>query len=168
MRIAGIIDESIVDGPGIRTTIFFQGCPHHCPGCHNPDTFDFKGGKEVTLDYIDSVLARNKYIDGVTLSGGDPLASIDSALSVAKLIKEKYHLNLWTFTGYTFQDLLKMGEKDSRILSFLTYVDVLVDGPFILSQRDISLRYRGSKNQSLINVQKSLKEGKIVKFLFLS
>lgn len=166
MRIAGIIDESIVDGPGIRTTIFFQGCPHHCPGCHNPDTFDFEGGKEVTLDYIDSVLARNKYIDGVTLSGGDPLASIDSALSVAKLIKEKYHLNLWTFTGYTFQDLLKMGEKDSRILSFLTYVDVLVDGPFILSQRDITLRYRGSKNQSLINVQKSLKEGKIVNFLF--
>lgn len=166
MRIAGIVDESIVDGPGIRTTIFFQGCPHHCPGCQNPETFDFEGGQEVTLDYIDLVLTRNKYIDGVTLSGGDPLANIDSALSVAKLVKEKHHLNLWTFTGYTFKELLKMSENDGRIIAFLHFVDVLVDGPFILSQRDLSLLYRGSKNQSLINVQKSLKTGKVVKFLF--
>lgn len=164
MRLAGIIEESIVDGPGIRTAIFFQGCPHHCPGCHNAATHDFSGGHSVELNAIDEMLRRNTFIDGVTFSGGDPLASIDDALSVARLVKQTYGLNLWIYTGYIFEEIYEKSKKDKRYFELLTLTDVIVDGPYIASLRDISLPYRGSGNQRLIDVVTSLELKETVVF----
>lgn len=161
MRIAGFVEESIVDGPGFRIVIFFQGCAHHCYGCHNPETWDFEGGKEVSFDLIKKIIDDNPYADGITLSGGDPLYQIDASTEIAEYAKSK-GLDVILYTGFLFEEVLEMTKANQRLKDFLNNVDTLIDGPFILEQRHLSLKFRGSSNQRIIDVKKSLMQNKIV------
>lgn len=161
MRIAGFVEESIVDGPGFRIVIFFQGCAHHCYGCHNPETWDFEGGKEVSFDLIKKIIDDNPYADGITLSGGDPLYQIDASTEIAKYAKSK-GLDVILYTGFLFEEVLEMTKANQRLKDLLNNVDTLIDGPFILEQRHLSLKFRGSSNQRIIDVKKSLMQNKIV------
>lgn len=161
LRIAGIEPESFVDGPGIRLTVFTQGCPHHCPGCHNPQTHDFEGGHFVTLSSIVEMIEENPLLDGVTFSGGDPFAQAAELVPLAREIKER-GMNLVIFTGYTYERLMDLVPEKPEFLELLSFADLLVDGPFILAKRSLEILYRGSTNQRLIDVQKSLTEGKVV------
>ena len=149
--------DSIVDGEGVRTVIWTQGCSHNCPGCHNPGTHDFKGGFEATTEEITEELKSLEGQDGITLSGGDPLFQVEACSLIAKEAR-KMGLNVWCYTGFTFEELIKM----PKALEFLKYVDVLVDGKFIMSERSLNLDFRGSRNQRVIDVQKSLKEKSVV------
>lgn len=161
MRIAGFVEESIVDGPGFRIVIFFQGCAHHCYGCHNPETWDFEGGKKVSFDSIKKIIDDNPYADGITLSGGDPLYQIDASTEIAEYAKSK-GLDVILYTGFLFEEVLEMTKANERLKDLLNNVDTLIDGPFILEQRHLSLKFRGSSNQRIIDVKKSLMENKIV------
>lgn len=161
MRIAGFVEESIVDGPGFRIVIFFQGCAHHCYGCHNPETLDFEGGKEVSFDLIKKIIDDNPYADGITLSGGDPLYQIDASTEIAEYAKSK-GLDVILYTGFLFEEVLEMTKANQRLKDLLNNVDTLIDGPFILEQRHLSLKFRGSSNQRIIDVKKSLMQNKIV------
>lgn len=161
MRIAGFVEESIVDGPGFRIVIFFQGCAHHCYGCHNPETWDFEGGKEVSFDLIKKIIDDNPYADGITLSGGDPLYQIDASTEIAEYAKSK-GLDVILYTGFFFEEVLEMTKANQRLKDLLNNVDTLIDGPFILEQRHLSLKFRGSSNQRIIDVKKSLMQNKIV------
>ncbi len=161
MRLAGIETESIVDGPGIRFAVFFQGCNHKCKGCHNPTTWDMSGGQEVTLKRVLELLDEADLVSGVTLTGGDPLYQIESALELAREVKNR-QLHLIIYTGYLYEDLLSMAHMDKQLDALLDLTDVLIDGPFVLQKRDLSLRFRGSSNQRCINVPQSRKTGKIV------
>jgi len=156
IRIAGTVKDSIVDGPGLRFTLFTQGCPHHCPGCHNPNTHDLGGGKIATLDEIYKELKSDKGITGVTFSGGDPFWQAKKLLPLAKQIKEDGY-ELAMYSGWTFEQLnddIVPGAKE-----LLAYADILVDGRFILEQKSLELSFRGSKNQRIVDVQKSLQLG---------
>lgn len=161
MRIAGFVEESIVDGPGFRIVIFFQGCAHHCYGCHNPETWDFEGGKEVSFDLIKKIIDDNPYADGITLSGGDPLYQIDASTEIAEYAKSK-GLDVILYTGFLFEEVLEMTKANQRLKDLLNNVDTLIDGPFILEQRHLSLKFRGSSNQRIIDVKNSLMQNKIV------
>lgn len=161
IRIAGITEDSIVDGPGMRLTVFFQGCPHHCPGCHNPETHDPDGGRIMDTSEIIDMMEANPLLDGITLSGGEPFSQQEACTELAKAAHER-GLNVWCYTGHTWDIIDQaLGYVD---LPLLFYVDVLVDGPFIESQRTLELPWRGSRNQRLIDVQKSLKSGTIVEW----
>lgn len=157
IRIAGIVDDSIVDGPGIRLTIFLQGCPHHCPGCHNPHTHDFNGGYLCCLDDILKQIDQNPLLSGVTFSGGEPFCQAKDVLPLAEAIKKR-GLTLVVYSGYYFEELIQKGEHDSAVKNLLTLCDILIDGPFFIQERDLTLKYRGSKNQRLLY----LENGKIV------
>ena len=168
VRIAGIEEESYVDGEGIRFTIFVQGCPHHCIGCHNPQTFDFDGGRSIDIESLLERIKSNPLLDGVTFSGGEPLCQLKPLIPLARAIKEM-HLTLWCYTGFTFEELIDGAEgffTAEEIREFLKYVDVLVDGPFIDNQRDLSLTFRGSGNQRLIDIPSTLAEKKIIRAEF--
>jgi anaerobic ribonucleoside-triphosphate reductase activating protein len=156
MRIAGLVQDSIVDGPGLRFTVFTQGCPHRCEGCHNPETHDPGGGKEIPVDEVIKQMRSNPLTDGVTLSGGEPFFQPADCAKIAEAAK-KDGLNVWTYTGYTFEQLFNL--SDPEIKRLLSLTDVLVDGPFILSERSLSIKWRGSRNQRLIDAQKSLEAG---------
>lgn len=161
IRIAGEISESIVDGPGIRYVVFTQGCPHHCVGCHNPETHDFNKGNVVEVSEICSRFSKNPYITGLTISGGEPFAQKTAILSLIKGFKSIYpQKNIFVYTGYTFEQLKEF--KDSEIDEILSIVDFLVDGPFINSKRDISLIFRGSSNQRIIDLKKTITFNKII------
>ena len=151
IRIAGVVNDSIVDGPGIRYTIFTQGCPHHCKGCHNPQTWSFDGGKVVEVESLLGALDENPLLSGVTFSGGEPFMQPQPLIEIAKAAKKK-GLNVLSYTGFLYEDLLKDKEK----FELLKELDYLIDGPFILEQRDLELRFAGSRNQRMIDVQKSL------------
>ncbi len=155
MRILKIIDGTTVDGPGFRTSIYVAGCHHHCIGCHNPSSWDPLGGESMTVDSILSRIAINDM--DVTLSGGDPLYQADELLTLCKSIKEMGK-SIWCYTGFCFEDILSM---DGPIKEILNYIDVLVDGPFVESLRDTDLIFRGSSNQRIIDVSKSLFTGTI-------
>jgi len=161
LRLAGVIKESIVDGPGIRYTVFVQGCPHHCPGCHNPETHPFEGGREEEIDTLIDQIKTNPLLRGVTLSGGEPFCQA-GALAV---LAEKAHAlgkNVMTYSGYTFEQLVKMAEEDADVAALLAQTDILVDGPFVQAQKSLMLRFRGSANQRLLDVKKSLEAGTAV------
>lgn len=161
MRISGIVQDSIVDGPGIRFVVFTQGCSHQCPGCQNPHTHDPSGGYEESIDHIISMIGTNHLLEGVTLSGGDPLDQIDECLHLVKLIKTMYpNLNIWCYTGYTYEHIL--ANHDSKYQEFLSYIDVLVDGLFVESLKSYELQFKGSSNQRLIDVPRSLHYNEIV------
>lgn len=161
MRIAGTINDSIVDGPGFRFTVFTQGCPHHCPGCHNPKTHDFEGGKLADTQEIIEKFRKNELLDGITLSGGEPLCQSEACRVLAQAAHES-GLNVWCYTGYTFEELMEGFETHPEWVALLQEVDVLVDGRFILAQRTLEARFRGSKNQRLIDVPASLAQGRAV------
>ena len=153
-------EDSIVDGEGIRTVIWTQGCSHNCPNCHNPNTHDFKAGKEFLVDEINKKLDDLEFQDGITFSGGDPMFQAKACALIAKHAKE-IGLNVWCYTGFTFEELLELANKNSSILDFLENIDVLIDGKFVYELKSLDLKYRGSKNQRIIDVQKSLKDNKI-------
>ena len=157
IRIFGIANDSIVDGPGLRLTVFTQGCPHGCPGCHNPQSHDFAGGREMDTEEILKMMRDNPLLDGVTLSGGEPFCQSEACLEIAKAAHAA-GLNVWGYSGYTFEQLL----EKSECASLLAELDVLVDGPFVLAKRSLECPWRGSTNQRLIDVQASLREGKAV------
>jgi len=153
LRVLHIVEGTSVDGPGLRTSIYLAGCNHHCPGCHNPASWNPQGGEERTLDELMQVIAYNEA--PVTLSGGDPLQQPDGTRELIHRIKQELGYNVWCFTGYTWDEIM----KDSKLSAVVRELDVLVDGPFIQAQRDISLRFRGSRNQRLIDVQRTLTTG---------
>ncbi len=162
IRLAGLVDDSIVDGPGYRFTVFVQGCPHNCPGCHNPQSHDFDGGYEGDTDEIFAKIMANRLLQGVTFSGGEPMEQAVPLLALAKKIKAA-GLDLWIYTGYTYEALRekisrraddpRQQENNDAIRQLLSIADVLVDGPFILEQRDIELCFRGSRNQRILDLK---------------
>ena len=157
IRLAGVVDDSIVDGPGIRFTIFTQGCFHNCPGCHNPQTHDPNLGYDESVDNLISRLDINPLLSGVTFSGGEPFLQPHPLAVIAKEA-HKRGLNVISYTGYLYENLLKDEEK----MELLKEVDYLIDGPFILALRDLELKYAGSRNQRIIDVKESLKENKTI------
>ena len=158
ISLSGVTGDSIVDGPGLRLTIFTQGCLHHCPGCHNPQTHDPEGGSWADTEDILAAAAENPLLDGITLSGGDPFLQPVPCLALAEGA-HKIGLNVWTYTGYTWEALWE--ENAPEKIALLKETDVLVDGPFLLAERSLELRFCGS-NQRLIDVKKSLAEDKVV------
>ncbi|MDF3004583.1 MAG: anaerobic ribonucleoside-triphosphate reductase activating protein [Oscillospiraceae bacterium] len=158
IRLAGVVRESIVDGPGIRLTVFVQGCPHHCPGCHNPDTHDSLGGYDCTLQKILDAFDADPLLRGVTLSGGEPFEQADGLLPLAQAICQRGK-DVVAYSGYTFEELLEKGKQEPAVIELLSLCCLLVDGRFVKAQRDLSLRFRGSRNQRLIDPQQSLKTG---------
>ena len=159
-NLAGIKPHSTVDGPGVRYVIFFQGCNHKCFQCHNPETWDMNGGIKEETDKIITDLASEKYIDGITLSGGDPVLQAKAASEIAKFAKEK-GINVWCYTGFTYEQI-KSGEVGKEAVDLLNYVDTLVDGPFVAKLKSSECVFRGSTNQRLIDVQKSLKQNNVI------
>ena len=160
IRIAGIVNDSIVDGPGFRLAVFTQGCIHDCPGCHNPKTHDFNGGYDIDTDAIIVQAKENILLDGVTLSGGEPFCQSRACAEIAREAK-KIGLNVWCYTGYVYEELID-GDEDWKDL--LKEIDVLVDGRFEIERKTLNCRFRGSSNQRLIDVQASLKNGCVVPF----
>ena len=156
INVAGIVEESIVDGEGFRFVVFCQGCPHHCVGCHNPSSWSFEEKEMVDADDIYQKMIKNPMLDGLTLSGGEPFMQVDALVELAKKVKPKY--NIWCYTGFTFEELL----RDEHKMKLLNLIDVLVDGRFELSQRDLTLTFKGSRNQRIIDVQKSLENNNIM------
>lgn len=155
LRVIDISEGTSVDGPGLRTSIYFAGCTHKCPGCHNPQSWDPKSGRDVTIDELLKVIDYNDF--NVTFSGGDPLFQAEEVTELARRIKNELHKNIWCYTGYLWENIV----DDPRFRPLLETIDVLVDSPFILSQRDIELRFRGSSNQRIIDVRQSFVEGSL-------
>ncbi len=159
LRIAGIINESIVDGPGIRMVIFAQGCTHKCPGCHNPHTHSFEGGEVKEIDDIIKGIKRNYLLDGITLSGGDPFEQAE-AFSVLAAEVKKLGLNVVTYTGYTYEQLIGLAKQREGFAELLKNTDLLIDGPFIQKEKNLLLKFRGSTNQRIIDMNKTRISGK--------
>ena len=162
IRLAGELTiDSIVDGEGIRTVVWTQGCIHNCPGCHNPETHSFEKGFLRDVSELCNEIATLEFQDGVTLSGGDPLCQVDACLEIAKFCQNT-NLNVWCYTGYKMEDLLKRTEKEKKLKELLENIDVLVDSPFVLELKSYNVPFRGSSNQRLINSRESIKQNKIV------
>ena len=157
-RLAGVVNDSIVDGPGLRLAVFAQGCPHHCPECHNPQSHDFDGGEWGDTAEILRIAEDNCLLDGITLTGGEPFCQPEACAELARGAHE-LGLNVWVYTGYLFENLLNGTDAQRELLK---NADVLVDGPFLIAQKSMDVRFRGSKNQRLIDVQKSLNAGHAV------
>lgn len=156
MKVLKIIPDTIVDGPGLRTSIYFAGCSHHCKGCHNPESWDFNQGKDYTPS---ALILKLVNFDKITLSGGDPFdQNLQELSEFISTLKRDYDSNIWCYTGYTFEQLLDKKE-------ILKNIDVLVDGPFIKSLKDSTLLFRGSSNQRIIDVKESLKLNKPILFM---
>lgn len=159
LRIAGTVNDSIVDGPGIRYVIFSQGCPHNCPGCHNPQTHDFAGGQDADVEKILDEIFQNPILSGVTFSGGEPFCQAEGLVPIAEAVKEKGK-HLMIYTGYLLEQLQNM--ENVGVKRLLELADVIVDGPFILEEKNLTLSYRGSENQRVIDMAKTRTAGEIV------
>jgi anaerobic ribonucleoside-triphosphate reductase activating protein len=158
-RVNGIMNDSIVDGPGLRLAVFVQGCGHGCLGCHNPQTHDPQGGREMDTADVLKLVKENPLLDGLTLSGGEPFEQAEACLVMAREAKAR-GLNVWIYSGYTYEALKK--SKESAVQGLLDTCDVLVDGPFVLPQRSLELDFRGSANQRLVDLKESGKQGQAV------
>jgi len=158
LDLSGIVGDSIVDGPGIRTTIFSQGCPHHCPGCHNPETWDFGCGTPMDEETIVQIVRSNPLCRGVTFSGGEPFAQSEGFAKLAKRLKAEGY-EVACYSGFTFEELLE-GSQSQRDL--LASIDILIDGPFLMAEKSLEIVFRGSRNQRILDVPKSLTAGKAV------
>lgn len=156
LRVLKIIDGTTVDGPGFRTSIYFAGCRHECPGCHNPSSWDFESGTDMSISQILERISENDM--DVSLSGGDPLYQAEALTCLCRMIKDS-EKSIWLYTGFIYEDIL----ANSAYAPLLKYVDVVVDGPFVNQLRDTALLFRGSSNQRLIDVAKS-QCGKIVEW----
>lgn len=155
MKVAGIIQNSVVNGIGVRDVIFFQGCEHHCPGCHNPKTWHIKGGEEMSVLRIAEMFKDSKH--DMTLSGGEPLLQYDEIIELMDFINKHQNKRFWIYTGFKYDEIPPhMLEEMSK------YVDVLVDGRFEESKKDLKLQFRGSSNQRLIDLPKSVAKGKVI------
>lgn len=165
LQLAGVIRESVVDGPGWRFVVFAQGCPHRCTGCHNPETHDFSGGYTSSVTRILDAAKENPMLHGITLSGGEPFAQAEGFAILAKEAKA-CGLDVVTYTGYTFESLLDgfVAHPDWRAL--LEQTDILVDGQFLQEEKSLQLRFRGSKNQRVLDVPASLAEQRAVETTF--
>lgn len=157
VRLAGIEKESVVDGPGIRYVIFAQGCGHKCEGCHNPETHDFSKGYIEDADKLIMDILNRKYIDGVTFSGGDPFYQSEEFKYIAKKLKSK-EIHIMAYTGFNYEELL----RSVGSMELLKYIDIIVDGPFILKKKSLKTAFRGSSNQRIIDVKQSINKGKII------
>ncbi len=155
LRLAGILPNSIVDGPGVRMVVFVQGCEHKCLGCHNPDTHPLDGGYEMSVDALVDMMEENRLIDGVTLSGGEPMLQPAALASFARQARIYGH-SVWCYTGFTLESLLE--ENNSDRMALLSQVDVLVDGRFVLAKKTLSMPFVGSSNQRILDVPASLKQ----------
>ena len=153
-----MIEDSIVDGPGIRMTVFGQGCPHHCQGCQNPDTWAFDGGTEMQEEQIAEMIKGNPLVKGVTFSGGEPFEQAAGFAELARILKYDGY-EVACYTGYTMEQLLNGTQEKKELLENL---DVLIDGPFVLEQRSMSVIFRGSSNQRILDARKSLEQGKAI------
>ena len=153
IAILDIIEQTMADGPGLRISIYCAGCPHHCKGCHNPNSWDIGNGRIVSVDEIMKVILADEF-SNVTFTGGDPLFQVEAFTSLAKRIKAETKKTIWCWTGYLYEDIL----EDKRLSMILPYIDVLVDGPFIESQKDTTLYFRGSSNQRVIYLKEKSEE----------
>ena len=158
LDLSGIVSDSIVDGPGIRTTIFSQGCPHHCPGCHNPETWEFGCGTPMEEDRLVEIVKANPLCRGVTFSGGEPFAQAEGFAKLAELLKSEGY-EVASYSGYTFETLLRGTPAQRKLLET---IDILIDGPFLLAEKSLEVPFRGSKNQRILDVPASLAAGKAV------
>lgn len=156
---ADLQSDSIVDGKGIRTVIWTQGCSHNCSFCHNPSTHDFKGGELVDIEDVIERLENLEGQDGVTFSGGDPMFQPKPCSVLAKKVHE-LGMNVWAYTGFTYEELINSNNKD--ILDFLSNIDVLIDGKFDITKKSLDLEFRGSSNQRIIDVPKSIENHKVI------
>ncbi len=161
LRVAGIIKESIVDGPGIRLVVFTQGCRHHCPGCHNPETHSFQGGQLVSIDEILDMIKKNPLLDGITFSGGDPFEQAENVAILGKKVK-KLKLNVITYTGYTYEEIMNEIDTKAGWKELLYVTDILVDGKFDIEKKSLLLKFRGSENQRIIDVKNSIAKNDII------
>ena len=159
IRLFGTVDDSIVDGPGLRYTIFTQGCFHNCSGCHNPKSHDINGGYLKDIQDILSEITANPLLDGITLSGGEPMLQVKPLIEIYKEVKAM-GLNIVVYSGFTYEEIL----KDAKKKELLQLCDMLIDGKFEQDKKSLALLYRGSANQRLINVQESLKQGKVIEY----
>ena len=157
LRILDIMEDTMVDGPGFRTAIYCAGCRHQCPGCHNPQSWDFSGGRDMTIEQLMRIIMADPFTRGVTFSGGDPMYQAAGFAELARQIHRRTQKDIWCYTGFTFESLI---HDDQREL--LAELDVLVDGPFVESLHDKDLLFRGSSNQRLIDVQASIYSGKTI------
>ncbi|MBR6283054.1 MAG: anaerobic ribonucleoside-triphosphate reductase activating protein [Muribaculaceae bacterium] len=153
LRVLRVVEGTSVDGPGLRTSVYLAGCQHHCQGCHNPQSWSPTAGTPVSTDALMQQIAYNEA--PLTLSGGDPLAQPQGVLELVRRVKTELGLNIWCYTGYTWEQIVKRPE----LMAVMKYIDVLVDSPFVLAERDTSLRFRGSRNQRLIDVPHTLLKG---------
>lgn len=145
ISVLDIVHQTMADGPGFRTAIYCAGCKHHCKGCHNPQSWDIGNGTLMSVEQLLDIVLQDE-MSNVSFSGGDPLYQVDAFTMLARLIKERSAKTIWCWTGFTYEEIL----ADSHLAQILLYIDVLVDGPFILEQRDIDLYFRGSPNQRII------------------
>ena len=145
IRVLDIAYETMVDGPGLRTSIYCAGCAHHCPGCHNPQSWAFDGGQEMSVQQLLDIVKDDEFAN-VTFSGGDPLYQVEAFTELARRIKEDTGKNIWCYTGLTYEEVL----ADERLSQILPFLDALVEGPFVLELRDTELPFRGSSNQRII------------------
>jgi anaerobic ribonucleoside-triphosphate reductase activating protein len=164
MNIAGFYPDSIMNGEGWRAVLFVSGCPHHCPGCQNSQTWDKNYGEPYDEDGIYNQIIENPFLDGLTLSGGEPFLYCKELFSLVKRVKAK-GLNIWSYTGFTFEELLRWSERNSYVQAFLQEVDVLVDGKFLIKKMEPKKRFRGSCNQRIIDVQASLEKQEAVLYI---
>ena len=163
ISILSIIEDTMVDGPGFRTSIYCAGCRHQCPGCHNPQSWDFSEGRAMTTDDIMRVIEADPFARGVTFSGGDPMYQPEGFSELARAIHRRTpQKDIWCYTGFVYEQLL----ANPRQRALLVQIDVLVDGPFLRAQRDETLCFRGSRNQRIIDVQTSLEQGQVVTLNF--
>ena len=161
IRLSGIAYESLVNGPGIRRVFFAQGCKHNCEGCFNQDTHGFNGGELRNMDELIKDVLDNPMLKGITFSGGDPWEQADKFAYMAEAFK-KNNLNIWSYTGYTFEYILEHKYDRKGWNELLNNIDVLVDGRFDINKKDDKIKFRGSSNQRIIDVKNSLEEGKII------
>jgi len=161
MRLSGITPESLVDGPGLRYVIFTQGCHHLCPNCHNPASWDIDGGKDFSVkEIIRMIKKQKKNIQGVTFSGGEPFLQAEELAQAAHAVRQ-IGLDVATYTGFTYEELIEKGKNDINITILLCETDLLIDGKYINERRTTSLPFRGSSNQRIIDVAKTRENGKI-------
>ncbi|MGN0718548.1 MAG: anaerobic ribonucleoside-triphosphate reductase activating protein [Anaerovoracaceae bacterium] len=163
IRIAGVVRESIVDGPGLRFVVFCQGCPHGCPGCHNEATHDFSGGYDCEIEKILAAIENDPLLDGVTFSGGEPLCQPAAFHVLAQEIKRRFPgKNIVTFTGYTYEELQPLAAQDPDLAGLLDLTDLLIDGRFVEAEKDLTLQFRGSRNQRIIDMNATRAAGQVV------
>lgn len=161
IRLSGIAYESLVNGPGIRRVFFSQGCKHNCDGCFNPDTHDFNGGELRNMDELIEDVRANPMIKGITFSGGDPLEQADKFAYMAKKFKAM-NLNIWCYTGYKYEEIVIKFNENKALKELVENIDVLIDGKFDKSKKEERLKYRGSSNQRVIDVKKSLDNNEVI------